>query len=302
MRTKLVVGVFTPSVLLAVADRVGAFATYGLDVETVAVASSPAQFRSLLDGTIDIALTSPDNVLAYRFDPGNPLGAIVDVRIVAAVDRGLGLALYGRPGLTDIEDLRGGVFGVDVPNSGFALAMYALAESLGLDRGDYRLAVLGATPRRLTALLEDRCTATILGAGTELRAEQAGCVPLARVADICTPYLGSVLAVAGDRVLPAAHGLTAAVRATARAIRAGEHDRLTIATAAEILGLSEELAVRHLHRMRSPSEGVISHGAVDRIALTTVIWLRARYLPTASVGLAHAFDPESGLLATPRGR
>ena len=58
------------------------------------MSSSPAQFRSLLDGELDVALTSPDNVLAYRFDPGNPLGQVADVRIVSAIDRGMGLGLW----------------------------------------------------------------------------------------------------------------------------------------------------------------------------------------------------------------
>jgi hypothetical protein len=104
----------------------------------VPVTSSPAQFRSLRAGEIDVALTSPDNVLAYRYNPGNPLGELIDARIVATLDRGMGLGLYGRPGLT-AEGLRGARVAVDVPWSGFALALYALADSLGVRRDDYEL-------------------------------------------------------------------------------------------------------------------------------------------------------------------
>src|SRR4051794_25312208 len=136
----LVVGAFTPSVLLSVARRTGRLEEQDLTVEEVPVASSPAQFRALLAGELDVAFTSPDNVLAYRFDPGNPLGTLADVRILSTVDRGLGLGLYGRPGLTsdDVGDPRL-VFGVDVATSGFALAMYALAESLGARRASLEL-------------------------------------------------------------------------------------------------------------------------------------------------------------------
>ena len=99
-----------------------------------------------------MALTSPDNVLAYRYNPRNPLGRLADARMVAAVDRGMGLGLYARPGLT-AADLRGARVGVDVPVSGFALALYALADVLGVARDDYELVTLGSTPRRLEALL-----------------------------------------------------------------------------------------------------------------------------------------------------
>jgi ABC-type nitrate/sulfonate/bicarbonate transport system substrate-binding protein len=93
----VIVGSFTPSVLLDVAATTGALSAHDVAVSEQPVASSPAQFRALLDGSLDIGLTSPDNVLAYRFSPGNPLGGVSDVRIVAAVDRGMGLGLYGRP-------------------------------------------------------------------------------------------------------------------------------------------------------------------------------------------------------------
>ncbi len=136
MPPRLVAGTFSPSVLLDVARRTGRLADAGLSVAEVPVASSPGQFRSLVDGEIDVAFTSPDNVLAYRFSPANPLGGVLDVGIVSGIDRGLGLALYGRPGFAGPGQLRGARVGVDVPVSGFALAMYALTESLGVRRGE----------------------------------------------------------------------------------------------------------------------------------------------------------------------
>src|SRR3954452_4658672 len=121
---QLVIGAFSPSVLLRVSRRIGLLAERGLDVVEKPVSSSPAQFRALIDGDLDAALTSPDNVVAYRFDPGNPLGEIADVRIVSAIDRGLGLGVYARPGLESAVDLKGATIGVDVPGSGFALGLY----------------------------------------------------------------------------------------------------------------------------------------------------------------------------------
>ncbi|MGY1808514.1 ABC transporter substrate-binding protein [Blastococcus sp. SYSU D00669] len=295
---RLVVGAFSPSVLLSLARRTGRLAEAGLDPEEVPVASSPGQFRSLLAGELDVALTSPDNVLAYRFSPGNPLGELLDVRIVGAVDRGLGLALYARPGL---GTLRGARVGVDVPTSGFALAMYALAESLGVARDEYELVALGSTPRRLAALLAGDCDATMLNAGNELVAEERGCRRLAAVADECAPYLGTVLAVAGEAHLEPARALAGVLAGTADAVLAGELDDLAADVAAERLGLSPELARRHVARLRSPTEGLVPHGGVDPAGLATIAGLRRRFLPEVVDGadvLDRPLDASSGLLAT----
>ena len=300
MVTRLEVGVFSPSVLLRVARRSGRLASRDLEIEEVPVSSSPAQFHALLDGDLDAVLTSPDNVVAYRFCPDNPLGVVADVRIVSAIDRGLGLGLYGRPGRSAADHLKGATLAVDVPTSGFAFAMYGLAESIGLTRADYRLVTLGSTPNRLDALLAGRCDATMLNAGNELRAEQAGCTAIARVADAGSPYLGTVLAVVGERRLGAAWRLAAALRETAADICAGVIDDVTTEEAGESLKITPGLAQRYLARLRDPDEGLVVDGEVDLPSLTTVVDLRRRYLPCVEGGvdlLAAALLPASGLVA-----
>jgi ABC-type nitrate/sulfonate/bicarbonate transport system substrate-binding protein len=272
------VGSFTPSVVLDLARTTGRLEAVDLAVTEVPVASSPAQFRDLVDGRLDLALTSPDNVLAYRFSPGNPLGELFDVRIVGAVDRGMGLGLYARPGLT-ADDLRGARLGVDVPTSGFALALYALADSLGVGRADYELVTLGSTPRRLEALLAGDCDATMLNAGNELAAERAGCPCLASVADVVGPYLGTVVAVAGETRLTEARGLSDALTSTAAELVGGGLDDEAREAAARRLHLDDELAARYVARLRSPGEGLVADGLVDPEAIATLVGLRRRYLP-----------------------
>jgi ABC-type nitrate/sulfonate/bicarbonate transport system substrate-binding protein len=296
---RVVVGAFTPSVLLSVARRTGRLAEADLEVEEVPVSSSPGQFRSLLDGTLDIALTSPDNVLAYRFDPGNPLGALADVRIVATVDRGMGLALYTRPGL-DPSALGAAArtFGVDVPTSGFALAMYALAESVGLRRSDLEVLALGSTPRRLEALQDGRCDATMLNAGNELLAEAAGCRVVASVAEVCSPYVGTVVCVHGDAHLASAQRLSRALRATAVDIADGTSAAVAQEEAASRLHLPDDLAARFVARLTSRTEGLILDDEVDAAGLATIVELRRRHLPTAGADvLAGALEAGSGLVA-----
>ena len=295
-------GTFTPSVLLRVARRTGRLSAAGLEVSEQPVSSSPGQFAALLDGTLDAVLTSPDNVLAYRYTAANPLGRTADVRILSAVDRGMGLGLYSRLPPTQ---LRGRVFGVDVPASGFALAMFALAASLGLGRDDYRVTALGSTPKRLTALLAGECDATMLNAGSELHAERAGVPALARVSEVCGPYLGTVLAAlrrasgndpdAGE--LPPHHALAATLTETAAAICAGELDAEVIAEAREALRLDESMAKRYLERLCSPTEGLVPDGVVDLAAVRNLVDLRRRYGPaTDDDPYGPALVPGSGLV------
>jgi ABC-type nitrate/sulfonate/bicarbonate transport system substrate-binding protein len=294
--TSLTLGSFTPSVLLRVARGTGALADAGLEVTETPVPSSPGQFSALLDGSLDAVLTSPDNVLAYRYSPTNPLGRTADARIVSAVDRGLGLALYAA---AEPAELRGGTFGVDVPGSGFAFAMYALAESVGLGRDDYEVVALGSTPKRLQALLRGECAATMLNAGNELHAEAAGYRALAAVSRTCAPYLGTVLAVVGDARLEPAGRLATALTRTAADVVAGRLDDPTTAEAAGALGLPAPLAERYLARLKDPTEGLVPDGVVDLAAIRTIVDLRRRYRPETDSGtdlFAPALAAGSGLL------
>lgn len=250
-------GTFTPSVLLRVARVSGRL---GGDFLEVPVSSSRAQFAALLDGSLDAALTSPDNVLAHT---GSAAGT-VPVEILAGVDRGLGLALYSDRAPAE---LRGATFGVDVPGSGFALVMYALAESIGLTRADYQVVALGSTPKRLAALRAGECAATMLNAGNDLLAEEAGFTALARVAQ---PYLGSVLV--GRHSY---RDLRAALVSTADGILAGSLDAEVLDQAGDVFGA--HLAGRYLARLKDPDGGLVPHGVVDPDAMRAVIELRHRY-------------------------
>lgn len=296
--TRIALGSFTPSVLLEVARRTGALAAADLEVEEHPVPSSPAQFRSLIDGELHLALTSPDNVLAYRFDPENPLGEQVDARILAAIDRGLGLGVWARPGL-GIEDLRGAKVGVDVPGSGFALALFTLLERHGLPRDSYEVVKLGSTPKRLQALLAGECAVTMLGAGNELSAEAGGCALLAEVGEELAPYLGTVLAVVRDEHLEAGHALAGVLLETAGRIVDGELMAEAAVAAADKLDLDLDLSRRYAAGLAG-RDGLITDGAVDPAALQTLIGLRQHWLPREVDGrdvLAGAAD-DPGLVVT----
>ncbi|MBX7448097.1 hypothetical protein GR927_08840 [Mycolicibacterium sp. 3033] len=281
-------GVFSPSVLLAVAQSTGRLDAAGVRVHEVPVPSSPAQFASLRDGTYDAVFTSPDNVLAYRFLPGNPLGEMLDVEIVAGIDRGLGLCLSARRERTGFS---GAVLGVDVPTSGFAFVAYALLAELGVGREDVEVVALGSTPKRAAALVDGRCDVTILNAGNEIRARMNGCVELADVTSL-GPYLGTVVArlrhaPGGDAV----ERLVAALGDTAQAVLTGAVTAEAEQAAARLLALTSDGATEHVAVLRDAARGLISDGSVDVAALRTLVRLRSRFLPVPQLdGLIDRFD------------
>jgi hypothetical protein len=297
----ITLGTFTPSVLLEVARTTGRLAEAGLDVREVAVPSSPAQFASLRDGEFDAVFTSPDNVLAYRFLSTNPLGELLDVELVAGLDRGLGLCLGARPGVTAPADLHGGRLGVDVPNSGFAFVAYALLEEVGVTRNDVEIVALGSTPKRAVALRTGGCDVTVLNAGNELTAGTLGCVLLTDVTQL-GPYIGTVVArIRPATGFPAVDRLLGALRETAHGISSGELDGETCAAATSVLGLTASTAGEHLAVLRDPTRGLIPDGSVDAASLATLVALRRRFLPAPELDeVVERLDDvvRSGVLVT----
>ncbi len=281
MSSTLRVGTFTRSLLLALARSDGALARAGLEVDEVSVTSSPGQFASLEAGEFDVVVTSPDNVLAYRFLANNPLGRNLPVEIICALDRGLGLTLALAPTTTSVEDVRGRAFGVDVAQSGFAFVGYALLERAGLVPGDYEVVALGSTPRRAQALAAGQCAATILNAGNDQRALGAGCTLVASV-DTLGPYLGGVLAAlktddAEARL--ARERFADALVETARSVLDERRESDVVDAAMAVLDLTESEARAHYRTLIDPTNGLIADGRVDRASVATLVDLRRRFLP-----------------------
>jgi hypothetical protein len=172
-------------------------------------------------------------------------------------------------------------------------------------RDAVRLSTLGSTPNRLRALLAGECDATMLNAGNELLAEAEGCALLGRVGDVCAPYVGTVVCVAGEEHLGAGRALVSALRRTTEDVLAGRVDDVTAAAAEDVLGLSGELALRFVERLKDPRQGLIGGEGSDLQGLAAVVGLRRRYLARETDGgdvLEGALDPDSGLVDRATGR
>jgi len=142
---------------------------------------------------MDIAITSPDNVLLYATTAQNPLKEQLDVQFLRPIDRGMRLALYTSSDISSVEDLTGATLGVDVMSSGFAILLLQMLASLGVNHSTIKFEAVGATPKRLDAMKDGSIHGSVLNAEAGVAAEQAGFRRWATSTDVSDDYLGTVL-------------------------------------------------------------------------------------------------------------
>ena len=187
------IGQFSESPVLAVARALDLHTRFEIEWETQRVQSSPGQFESLRSNEMDIAITSPDNVLLYATTAQNPLKEQLDVQFLRPIDRGMRLALYTSSDISSVEDLTGATLGVDVMSSGFAILLLQMLASLGVNHSTIKFEAVGATPKRLDAMKDGSIHGSVLNAEAGVAAEQAGFRRWATSTDVSDDYLGTVL-------------------------------------------------------------------------------------------------------------
>lgn len=266
------IGQFSHSPVLAAAEHLGLLTEQGLEIRTQRVPSSPAQYEWLRDGVIDVAITSPDNVLLYATTEKNPLGAQLDIRVLRAIDRGLGLSLVTRPEI-DLTAIDTPVrMGVDVLRSGFAFLLRSMLAALDVAEADLDFTEVGSTPQRMGLLLDGEIDGTILNAESMVQAVAAGMRVWSTSADISPDYLGTVIAVGPD-FDPAAEAalLTAWAGGTAWLMDAPQAEVSAMLAALDArLGTEEYLAV-----LRSPATGLLVNPAITVAELQILCDIRA---------------------------
>jgi ABC-type nitrate/sulfonate/bicarbonate transport system substrate-binding protein len=279
-------GTFGQSLNLLVAERQGYFAEQNLNVQVLAVTSSTQQFQFLRDNRYDLIATSPDNVVNYRLNPNNALGALLNVKIIAGTNYSGNQALYGQWNITSLEAFRGKNLVVDSAVSGFAFVAYQMLRNAGLERGrDYTVLPCGGGTQRLIAMLAGRCGNTLVSGGALLNdsnaavADETGYTRVQKLADLAgaNPYLSSIIA-AKEEWLAANEDV--AVRFTAALLKATRFI-LNPANQAEVTALIASLpnttqayAQQAYLTTLTPKVGLIPELEIDPIGLRAVLQLR----------------------------
>ncbi len=282
----LKVGFFGKNIAMLAALDKGFYAAENLSVQYLQIQSSEQAFRDLRDGKYDIILSSVDNVINYRSNPHNALGAIQPVQAFMSVDYSNNLTAAGKLGITAVEQLKGKTVAVDAPASGFAYVLYEILANHGLQKGvDYNIALIGGGAARFSALMAGTVDGTLLNNGFEIRAAAAGRKLFETVFDVANPYLGSV----GVAMEPwmQAHSdvlirfIRAYVAASAWAFDPANHDAAVVEMEkSAVPNFPQALAEKLLNAQLVFGKGLVRDayiGDYEREGLANVLWLREKY-------------------------
>jgi len=124
-------GAFTQTATYSIANQLGFFAAYDLDVVYHQVPNSTAAYASVLSGEYDLLTGTIDNAVNLRFNSGR------NFTVLGQLDQGPDLVLASVPEITNISQLVGKSLIVDSPVSGYAYLLRKILSSSGLSSGDY---------------------------------------------------------------------------------------------------------------------------------------------------------------------
>jgi len=275
-QTKLTVMVFRggQNLPLFVAQEKDFFAKRGLNVKVTYAPSADELPRVLADGRVQIIHSTADNAVKI-LDVDK-----LDVALVIGGDNAHN-HIIAQPDIERLEDLRGKTIVLDTAASGYAYVLYAILRRHGLAKGDYALKTVGATPRRLEAMLKDRNNkAAVLNPPFSIEAVKAGLKDMGSTVSMMGPYQG-----------PAGYTLRAWAKANSdtlvRYLQAYiEGVRWTLdpanaAAATEILArrleLSPDIATAVYNVVTDKQEGFAQDGRFDLEGFNNVLRLRAEY-------------------------
>ncbi|PQE07750.1 pe_pgrs family protein [Rutstroemia sp. NJR-2017a BVV2] len=142
-------GAFTQTATYSIAQELGFFSAYGLNVTYQQVPNSTYAEQQVLSGGYDILTWTIDNAVNFR------LNSNVQLTVLGQLDQGPGLALASVPNITSVQQLKGKALIVDSAVSGYAYLLQKILSQYGLwlANGDYSFTAVGGTNVRYADLL-----------------------------------------------------------------------------------------------------------------------------------------------------
>lgn len=194
-------GAFTQTATYSVANQLGFFTAYGLNVVFQQVPNSTFAYATVLSGGYDILTGTIDNNVNLRLNSNESL------TVVGQLDQGPDIVLAAIPNITTVEQLKGKSLMVDSPVSGYAYLLRSVLSSFGLllENGDFTFTTVGSTNIRYADLVAGELPNGTAAIGTILTypftAEGEG-LPvtqqpntLARISDFVNPITSSAFTI-----------------------------------------------------------------------------------------------------------
>lgn len=139
-----------------VAEYKGFFAEEGLEIDFHQATFAPDHNQGMAEGRWDLSLSSADTMIARTTRDG------VDFLLFMQAEEGLNASLIGRSGITSIDQLRGKLLAGDPGDSNLDLIRRKILRSHGIFENEYRVEIIGSSPKRLEAFLQERVAAAML--------------------------------------------------------------------------------------------------------------------------------------------
>ena len=160
-----------------VAEEKGFFARENLEIRFDEATYAPEHNQGMAEGHWDLTLSSADTMIARNTTDGT------DYVLFMQAEEGLTASLVGRPGVNSLEQLRGQLLAGDPGDSNLDLIRMKILRAHGIRESDYRIDIIGSSPKRLEAFLAGRVAAAMLTPPSTEKALAAGGVLLARADD-----------------------------------------------------------------------------------------------------------------------
>ncbi|HWO43162.1 MAG TPA: ABC transporter substrate-binding protein [Candidatus Eisenbacteria bacterium] len=156
-----------------VAEAKGLFAREGLEVRFHQTTYAPDHNRGMAEGRWDFTLSSADTMVARTTTDGT------DYLLFMQAEEGLSAYLIGQPDVRSIEQLRGHLLAGDPGDSNLDLIRKKILLTHDIAESEYRVEIIGSSPKRLEAFLQRRVKAAMLTPPASDKALAAGGVLLA---------------------------------------------------------------------------------------------------------------------------
>lgn len=146
------IGLFNRDAAIIAAEGKGFLNRENIRVEIKPVTDSPTLLRNLIRGNYDLILNNADNVIAWAEGQGEDPQKNDFVIFLGGV-QGVDQKLVVAPGIQTYSDLKGKVFAVDAPTTGYAIVGVYIMKQHGLEwNRDYTFKSFGNTIARADAM------------------------------------------------------------------------------------------------------------------------------------------------------
>jgi len=269
-----------PNLPIYVAQQKGWFEKNGVHVNMATTPNSLFQAENLASGKFQIAGTAFDNVVAYQEGQGAaPLKDTDFFAFMGATQ--VELAFITQADIKTYADVKGKSLALDALATGFAFVLYEMLERNGLNKGDYGMIPVGATPARWESVKAGTHAGTLTIEPFTSIARNQGFNVLDTSSHIFDAYQGGSFA--ASRKWAAAH--PDAVKGFIRGYLAGldwtldpaNRQEATDILLANMPEIRPQVAGAVMNSLLSPRSGLTPGAAILMEGVKTVLALRSKY-------------------------